>query len=64
MKKVGRPKGSVKPKTVSFHRRVRPELAKLLDEIIFQYKQDIKESEKETIEKIKTSLNVFTNKDI
>ena len=53
MAKVGRPKGSVKPKTVNFHRRVRPEIAKILNEILERLKAEMKENERETIEKLK-----------
>ena len=53
MAKVGRPKGSVKPKTVNFHRRVRPEIAKILNEILERLKAEMKENEREAIEKLK-----------
>ena len=33
MAKVGRPKGSTKPPTVNYHRRVRPEWIEVLDKI-------------------------------
>lgn len=32
--KVGRPKGSTKPPTVSYHRRVRPEWVEVLDKVL------------------------------
>ena len=34
MAKVGRPKGSTKPPTVPYHRRVRPEWVKILDKVL------------------------------
>ena len=34
MAKVGRPKGSTKPPTVNYHRRVRPEWVKILDKVL------------------------------
>lgn len=34
MAKVGRPKGSTKPKTIPYSRRVRPHWVKLLDELL------------------------------
>lgn len=34
MAKVGRPKGSTKPPTVSYHRRVRPEWVEVLDKVL------------------------------
>lgn len=38
MAKVGRPKGSTKPPTVSYHRRVRAEWVKILDEVLIKLK--------------------------
>ena len=40
MAKVGRPKGSTKPKTVSYHRRVRPEWVILLDTFLLKLKNN------------------------
>lgn len=53
MAKRGRPKGTKKEPTVSFHRRVRPEIAKILNEITDKLKSEIKENEQEIIEKLK-----------
>ena len=53
MAKVGRPKGSVKPKTVNFHRRVRPEIAKILNEITDKLKKELKDNEQEIVEKLR-----------
>lgn len=39
MAKVGRPKGSTKPPTVPFHRRVRPEWIPILDRVIAALKR-------------------------
>ena len=36
MAKVGRPKGSTKPKTEPYSRRVRPEWVKILDKVIYE----------------------------
>lgn len=36
MAKVGRPKGSTKPKTVPYNRRVRPEWVEILDRLLFK----------------------------
>ena len=38
MAKVGRPKGSTKPPTVPYHRRVRPEWAEILDKLLKELK--------------------------
>lgn len=38
MAKVGRPKGSTKPPTVNYHRRVRKEWIPVLDEILRRLK--------------------------
>lgn len=38
MAKVGRPKGSTKPPTVNYHRRVRAEWVKILDELLKKLK--------------------------
>lgn len=38
MAKVGRPKGSTKPPTVPYHRRVRAEWVKILDELLIKLK--------------------------
>lgn len=38
MAKVGRPKGSTKPPTVSYHRRVRAEWIKILDKLLQELK--------------------------
>lgn len=39
MAKVGRPKGSTKPPTVSYHRRVRPEWVEILDNLLQKLKE-------------------------
>lgn len=39
MAKRGRPKGTKKEPTVSFHRRVRPEIALILNEIVDKLKE-------------------------
>lgn len=41
MAKVGRPKGSTKPPTVSYHRRVRPEWVEVLDKLLKELKNEI-----------------------
>lgn len=41
MAKVGRPEGSTKEPTVSYHRRVRPEWVKILDELLRKLKNEI-----------------------
>ena len=41
MAKVGRPKGSTKPPTVSYHRRVRPEWVEVLDKVLKELKNEI-----------------------
>lgn len=46
MAKVGRPKGSVKPKTVPYHRRVRPEYIKILDAVL----ENLKKNEKKYLQ--------------
>ena len=38
--KQGRPKGTKKPPTVSFHRRVKPEFAIVLDKVLKNLKAD------------------------
>ena len=38
MAKVGRPKGSTKPLTTIYYRRVRPEWVKILDEVLRKLK--------------------------
>ena len=38
MAKVGRPKGSTKEPTVNYHRRVRAEWVKILDELLMKLK--------------------------
>ena len=53
MAKRGRPKGTKKEPTVSFHRRVRPEIALILNEIIDKLKVELKENNKDLIEKLK-----------
>ena len=42
MAKVGRPKGSTKPPTVCYHRRVRPEWVAILDKLLEKLKGMIK----------------------
>jgi hypothetical protein len=41
-RKVGRPKGSTKPPTVPYHRRVRAEWVKILDELLKELKGQAK----------------------
>lgn len=53
MAKRGRPKGTKKDPTVSFHRRVRPEIALILNEITDKLKDELKANNKEIIEKLK-----------
>lgn len=53
MAKRGRPKGTKKEPTVSFHRRVRPEIASILNEITDKLKDELKANNKEIIEKLK-----------
>lgn len=38
MAKVGRPKGSTKPPTVPYYRRVRPEWVEVLDKVLKELK--------------------------
>lgn len=37
----GRPKGSTKPKTITYYRRIRPEWKPILDEILFRLKASV-----------------------
>lgn len=53
MAKRGRPKGTKKEPTVSFHRRVSPEIAVILNEITDKLKEELKTNNKEIIEKLK-----------
>ena len=67
MAKIGRPKGSIKPPTKSFHRRVNPVIAEIFDKVISEIKTHLKNENldyevmygnKEII------IKVFTNKNI
>lgn len=41
MAKVGRPKGSTKPPTIIYYRRVRPEWVEILDKVLKELKNEI-----------------------
>jgi hypothetical protein len=40
MAKLGRPFGTTKPKTVCYHRRIRPEWVEVLDKVLNELKQN------------------------
>jgi len=47
MAKVGRPKGSVKPRTVPYYRLVRPEFIEIMDSLLNQLRQEAKAKDAE-----------------
>lgn len=56
MAKPGRPKGTKKEPTVSFHRRVRPEIAVILDKLLEELKRDYKSIKSYELDSINVNL--------
>lgn len=56
MAKRGRPKGTKKEPTVSFHRRVRPEFAVILDKVLEELKKDYKSVKSYEFDSINVNL--------
>ena len=67
MAKVGRPKGTKKPPTVSFHRRVKPKFAIILNKVLDELKNNFNNVDlayELLVEDKKLLIKVFTNKNI
>lgn len=56
MAKRGRPKGTKKEPTVSFHRRVKPEFAVILDKVLEELKKDYKSVKSYEFDSINVNL--------
>ena len=56
MAKRGRPKGTKKEPIVSFHRRVRPEFAVILDKVLEELKKDYKSVKSYEFDSINVNL--------
>lgn len=56
MAKRGRPKGTKKEPTVSFHRRIRPEFAVILDKLLEELKKDYKSVKSYEFDSINVNL--------
>ena len=56
MAKRGRPKGTKKEPTVSFHRRVKPEFADILDKLLEELKKDYKSVKSYEFDSINVNL--------
>lgn len=56
MGKRGRPKGTKKEPTVSFHRRVKPEFAVILDKLLEELKKDYKSVKSYEFDSINVNL--------